>query len=69
LSTTPSAATKSVSLAVGQTDSIDIALLYALINFVATIAILKFFSYGSLEVALHDSAPVPAPKAKDGEGE
>lgn len=61
------------SLAVGQAGSIDIALLYALINFVATIAILKFFSYGSLEVALHDSAPVPAPKAKakarDGEGE
>lgn len=59
------------SLAVGQAGSIDMALLYALINFVATIAILKFFSYGSLEVALHDSAPVPAPKSKamDGEGE
>ena len=27
---------------------LDIALVYALINFVATIAVLKFFEYGSL---------------------
>lgn len=37
---------------VGRQDAIDIALLYALINFVATIAILKFFRYRSLEIAL-----------------
>ncbi|MGF1462108.1 MAG: monovalent cation/H+ antiporter complex subunit F [Maricaulaceae bacterium] len=33
-------------------DGVDIALLYALINFVSTIAILKFFRYRSLNVAL-----------------
>ncbi|WP_394694160.1 monovalent cation/H+ antiporter complex subunit F [Hyphobacterium sp.] len=40
------------SLLVGRADGVDIALLYALINFVATIAILKFFRYRSLEIAL-----------------
>lgn len=37
---------------VGRADGIDIALLYALINFITTIAILKFFRYHSLDVAL-----------------
>jgi len=55
------------SLAVGRADGLDIAVLYALINFVATIAILKFFSYRSLDVALFDSEPRAA--RKDGEGE
>ncbi|MEM9421856.1 MAG: monovalent cation/H+ antiporter complex subunit F [Pseudomonadota bacterium] len=32
----------------GRPDFLDIALLYALINFVGTIAILKFFQYGRL---------------------
>ena len=36
----------------GRPDFLDIALLYALINFVATIAILKFFRYRSFQVAL-----------------
>ena len=36
----------------GRQDAIDIALLYALINFVATIAILKFFRYRSFQVSL-----------------
>ncbi|MCW5725277.1 MAG: cation:proton antiporter [Maricaulaceae bacterium] len=36
----------------GESAVTDIALLYALINFVATIAILKFFRYRSLEIAL-----------------
>ena len=36
----------------GRQDAIDIAMLYALINFVATIAILKFFRYRSLEISL-----------------
>jgi multicomponent Na+:H+ antiporter subunit F len=32
----------------GRPDFLDIALLYALINFVGTIAVLKFFRYGSM---------------------
>ena len=32
----------------GRPDFVDIALLYALINFIGTIAILKFFRYGNL---------------------
>ena len=44
------------SAMVGRTDGIDIAILYALINFVATIAILKFFRYRSLEIALSQMA-------------
>lgn len=40
------------SLLVGRADGVDIALLYALINFIATIAILKLFRYRSLEIAL-----------------
>lgn len=35
----------------GRPDFLDIALVYALINFTATIAILKFFKYGSLGVS------------------
>ncbi len=31
----------------GRPDFLDIALLYALINFIGTIAVLKFFRYGS----------------------
>lgn len=33
-------------------DFLDIALLYALINFVSTIAILKFFRYRSFQISL-----------------
>ena len=33
----------------GRPDFVDIALLYALINFIGTIAILKFFRYGNFE--------------------
>ncbi len=33
---------------VERTDFLDIALVYALINFVTTIAVLKFFEYGHL---------------------
>ena len=36
----------------GRPQFLDIALLYALINFVATIAILKFFRYRSFQVPL-----------------
>lgn len=34
---------------------LDIALLYALINFIATIAILKFFRYRSFQIPLYTS--------------
>ena len=44
------------SLMVGRPDGVDIAILYALINFISTIAILKFFRYRSLDVALSQMA-------------
>ena len=40
----------------GRPDFLDIALLYALINFVSTIAILKFFRYRSFQVSLTQTA-------------
>jgi len=33
-------------------DGVDIALLYALMNFIATIAVLKYFNYQALDTAL-----------------
>lgn len=33
-------------------DGVDIAILYALMNFIATIAVLKFFRYRALDVSL-----------------
>lgn len=36
----------------GRPDFLDIAIAYALINFVTTIALLKFFRYRSLQVSL-----------------
>jgi multicomponent Na+:H+ antiporter subunit F len=44
----------------GRPDFLDVAILYTLINFVATIAILKFFRYRSFQVPLvrrTDGAP------------
>jgi len=41
----------------GRPEFLDIAILYALINFVATIAILKFFRYRSFQVALSKRTP------------
>jgi multicomponent Na+:H+ antiporter subunit F len=32
----------------GRPDFLDLALLYALINFIGTLAVLKFFEYGDL---------------------
>ncbi len=43
----------------GRPDFLDIALLYALINFTATLAILRFFSYRKIDDA-------PAAPARDG---
>lgn len=39
-------------LVIGRPDGVDIALLYALMNFIATIAVLKFFNYRALDVSL-----------------
>jgi multicomponent Na+:H+ antiporter subunit F len=45
----------------GRADGVDIALLYALVNFISTIAVLKFFRYRSLGVALTHSGKREAP--------
>ncbi len=42
----------------GRPDFLDIALLYALINFVGTIAILKFFRYRELDGPMLDQDPL-----------
>lgn len=39
-----------VSYIVGRPDFLDIALIYALINFISVIAVLRFFEYGSSKV-------------------
>ena len=38
----------------GRPDFLDIALVYALINFIATVAVLKFFEYGDLGAESRD---------------
>jgi multicomponent Na+:H+ antiporter subunit F len=43
--------------ATGRPDFVDVALLYALINFVGTIAVLKFIHYRHLGYGLHDDGP------------
>ncbi len=40
------------SLIIGRQDGIDIAILYALMNFIATIAVLKFFRYSALDISM-----------------
>lgn len=42
----------------GRPDFMDIALVYALINFVGTIAVLKVFKYGDLSRAGDDERPL-----------
>ena len=49
----------------GRPDFLDIALLYALINFVGTIAVLKFFRYRRLGDAEEDRDAIMAPPAKE----
>ena len=44
------------SFLIDRPDGIDIAILYALMNFIGTIAVLKFFRYRSLDVALSQMA-------------
>jgi len=38
---------------IGRPDGVDIAILYSLMNFIATIAVLKYFSYRTLGVSLN----------------
>ena len=62
----------------GRPDFLDIALLYALINFIGSIAVLKFYKYGSLGLASHleampghleaEPGPVNAPTAPGSPG-
>jgi multicomponent Na+:H+ antiporter subunit F len=40
----------------GRLDVLDIALAYALINFIGVIAVLRFFEYGDLTVSQDDTA-------------
>jgi multicomponent Na+:H+ antiporter subunit F len=40
----------------GRPDWVDLSLVYALINFIGTIAVLKFFEYGDLGRQRHRSA-------------
>ena len=49
-----------VGLASGRPDFLDIALLYALINFVGTIAVLKFFRYRHIGDAEEDREMIGA---------
>lgn len=42
----------------GRPAFLDIALLYALINFIATLAILKFFRYGVISATMTDEDPI-----------
>ena len=49
----------------GRPDFLDIALLYALINFVGTIAVLKFFRYRRLGDAPEEQAMISEPKADE----
>lgn len=44
----------------GRPDFLDIAILYTLINFVSTIAILKFFRYRSFQVPLVRKTDAPS---------
>jgi len=41
----------------GRPDFVDLALVYALINFIGTIAVLKFVRYGNLAADDHRRAP------------
>lgn len=54
----------------GRPDFLDISVLYALINFVSTIAILKFFRYRSFQVPLmRRTVSQPRAQAQQGGGD
>lgn len=50
---------------IGRPDGVDIALLYSLMNFIATIAVLKFFRYRALDVSL-ETAHIDRDALEDG---
>ncbi len=52
----------------GRPDFLDIALVYALINFIGTVAVLKYVKYGDLALLTEDPAAARAP-GNEGEGE
>ncbi|MEP1206702.1 MAG: monovalent cation/H+ antiporter complex subunit F [Rhizobiaceae bacterium] len=54
-----------VGFLAGRPDFLDIALLYALINFVGTIAVLKFFRYRRLGDAAEDEESIMAPDPEE----
>ena len=54
-----------VGMASGRPDFMDIALLYALINFVGTIAVLKFFRYRRLGDKVEDHEMIMASPKKE----
>ena len=45
----------------GRPDFLDIALVYALINFVGVIALLKYFKYGSLSIGPGEEDDINSP--------
>jgi multicomponent Na+:H+ antiporter subunit F len=49
---------------IGRPDGVDIAILYALMNFIATVAVLKFFRYRALDVSL-ETAHIDKSSAED----
>jgi len=53
------------SFLIERPDGIDIAILYSLMNFIGTIAVLKFFRYRSLDVALSQMALSRAVSGED----
>lgn len=52
----------------GRPDFLDLALVYALINFVGVIGMLKFFEYGNLAVSGADEEATAGATASGGEG-
>ncbi|MEL6245478.1 MAG: MrpF/PhaF family protein [Pseudomonadota bacterium] len=54
-----------IGFLMGRPDFLDIALLYAMINFVSTIAILKFFRYRSFQVAMVRRSPSAGEEASE----
>ena len=49
----------------GRPDFLDIALVYALINFVGVIALLKYFKYGSLSIGPGEEQNTKSPSHTD----
>ena len=50
----------------GRGDYLDIALVYAMINFIAIIAVMKYFEYGSLGSSGDEGAPDTAGNRREG---